>query len=478
MNDFLADLKRHHPSQADYELAQRHAPRIRFDQREPFLPLAVGYTVFRETAASPSFPRSIQLPAGAQCAIEYAVWWDWDIQHLYELEHIWVYLDASERVIAAEASWHGGYNPMQTAAGALPLDDGRVMLFSEPGKHAFAADIDTLRKREKITRYSCGAHAGKAGVHVTPLFDDIITTRTPLNNQLAHTYLERNVFQPTYEFSQLFVLESVPLVPWANLSAWIPGRVAWWLDELQKTIPPQQRRVLRIAHRGASAYAQEGSKAALEKAAAMGADLVELDVRYTVDSVPVIAHDANLQRIFGVDARVNNLTAEALRAITPETHQPILTFDEAVALCASMGLGLYLDIKEINLDVLGAMLASLERHSMFNAAVFASFNPSIVADIHAHDARTVTAILFASTNVQPVALAQSVGATYVHPCWEREANPSELLTSDWLDKVYAAGLGVICWHEERPAEIRALQARGVQGICSDQPDLLLPDTTR
>jgi glycerophosphoryl diester phosphodiesterase len=38
--------------------------------------------------------------------------------------------------------------------------------------------------------------------------------------------------------------------------------------------------------------------------------------------------------------------------------------------------------------------------------------------------------------------------------------------------VRAAGLGIIAWHEERPAEIAALRALGVDGICSNAPDLL------
>ena len=97
-------------------LAARYAPIILFDLREPFLPLAAGYTLFTADAPSPSFLREITLGATdrppAQLAIEYAIWWDWDIQHLYELEHVWVYLDAAGRVIHAEASWHGGFQPM------------------------------------------------------------------------------------------------------------------------------------------------------------------------------------------------------------------------------------------------------------------------------------------------------------------------------------------------------------------------------
>jgi glycerophosphoryl diester phosphodiesterase len=33
-------------------------------------------------------------------------------------------------------------------------------------------------------------------------------------------------------------------------------------------------------------------------------------------------------------------------------------------------------------------------------------------------------------------------------------------------------MGIICWHEERPDEIAALRRVGVDGICSDAPELL------
>ena len=49
-----------------------------------------------------------------------------------------------------------------------------------------------------------------------------------------------------------------------------------------------------IAHRGASKAFPENTVAAFRGAAAMGADMVELDVRRTADGYLVIHHDARL----------------------------------------------------------------------------------------------------------------------------------------------------------------------------------------
>src|SRR5690606_37581671 len=209
IDEHFETLDRSQISTADYELALRHAPRIRFDAREPFLPSAVGFTVFREEMDSYSFPRHLMLPEGAVCGIEYAIWWDWDIQHLYELEHIWVWLDENDNVIASEASWHGGLHPMVDENGNPPMEHGRVTVYSESGKHAFAPSPAWLLERAPRTRQSCGPKAGRMGVLVTPLFEGKIASRTPLANRAVHSYLQCHAFEPSFEYNKVFDLESV-----------------------------------------------------------------------------------------------------------------------------------------------------------------------------------------------------------------------------------------------------------------------------
>jgi len=51
-----------------------------------------------------------------------------------------------------------------------------------------------------------------------------------------------------------------------------------------------------IGHRGAKAYAPENTIESIQTAADMGCKWVELDVKLTKDSVPVIFHDDDLDR--------------------------------------------------------------------------------------------------------------------------------------------------------------------------------------
>lgn len=73
--------------------------------------------------------------------------------------------------------------------------------------------------------------------------------------------------------------------------------------------------MLIIAHRGASAEAPENTLAAFRRAIEVGADGVEFDVRLAADGVPVVIHDATLERVAGLKRRVADLTSSDLAKI-------------------------------------------------------------------------------------------------------------------------------------------------------------------
>ncbi|MEP6571810.1 MAG: glycerophosphodiester phosphodiesterase family protein [Gemmatimonadota bacterium] len=69
-----------------------------------------------------------------------------------------------------------------------------------------------------------------------------------------------------------------------------------------------------IAHRGASAEAPENTLAAFERAASLGADAFELDVRLAADSVPVVMHDPSLERTTDRSGMVSALTSAQIQS--------------------------------------------------------------------------------------------------------------------------------------------------------------------
>jgi glycerophosphoryl diester phosphodiesterase len=162
-----------------------------------------------------------------------------------------------------------------------------------------------------------------------------------------------------------------------------------------------------------------------------------------------------------------------LRRLT-EAQGKIISFEEALDLCKQLGLGLYLDIKQLNMNAARSIFEALDSQHYVKNTIFGSFRPDYLADIKAARPDAQTSILFGALKVDAVKLAQSIQADYVHPCWENRAQqPHSLLADDWINAVRQAELGIVCWHEERPEEIVALQSLGVDAICSDKPELLL-----
>lgn len=216
-------------SSEDLALALRHAPIIRFDRREPFLPSYVGVSIFYSSGKSPSFPRVVKVAPPAVCCIEYAIWWDWDIQHLYELEHVWVYLNHEEIVVGVEGSWHG----LLRRFPRWEEVNGHPILYSQPGKHAFAAsprDFPRLR-----TTLACTLLAGNMGLLIKDMFANVLSELKSKDvDRLISAYLRKFAFIPSFDFDKEIHFPPEAFVSWDDLRSYIPVRIKTVILELME----------------------------------------------------------------------------------------------------------------------------------------------------------------------------------------------------------------------------------------------------
>ncbi len=72
---------------------------------------------------------------------------------------------------------------------------------------------------------------------------------------------------------------------------------------------------LIIAHRCGPGRYPEQSLASARHALSLGADMVEMDVQYTRDGAPVICHDPNALRVFGVDKLCRDMSLAEFTAL-------------------------------------------------------------------------------------------------------------------------------------------------------------------
>ncbi|MBR4995683.1 MAG: glycerophosphodiester phosphodiesterase family protein [Alistipes sp.] len=103
-------------------------------------------------------------------------------------------------------------------------------------------------------------------------------------------------------------------------SAKCDKRAAKIVEEIRN---PQSKNVLVICHRGDWRNFPENSIPAIESVIAMGADIVELDIALTKDSVLVLSHDRSIDRCTTGRGAVSDYTYEELQKFYLKTAHGI-----------------------------------------------------------------------------------------------------------------------------------------------------------
>ncbi len=215
-----------------------------------------------------------------------------------------------------------------------------------------------------------------------------------------------------------------------------------------------------IAHRGASKAERENTVAAFVRARDFRADGVELDVRRTRDHVLVVHHDPVLP-----DGRV---IAHTDHADLPD-HVP--TLDAALDACHPLWVNVEIknDPNEPDFDpsdhIADATIDVLSRRPEGDDRwLISSFRRETIDRCHELRPSIRTAWLtIAVTPDTPADLVAS-GHSAVHP-WVH------VVTRELIDAFHDAGLRVNTWTCDDPARMRELVEWGIDGICTNVPDV-------
>lgn len=251
----------------------------------------------------------------------------------------------------------------------------------------------------------------------------------------------------------------------------------------------RQTRPLVIAHRGYSGIAPENTLPSYELAIAAGADLVELDYYNSKDGVPMIFHDATLDRtsdavaVFGKKGvKVADKTAAELGALdvgkwfSPRyagTRMPSLV--EALDLIQKRSVTL---IERKSGDA-ATCVKLLREKDLINRLIVQSFDWAYLADFHALAPDQVLGALGpASTrNGKKLTAEQKIlsssdldeivksGAKVVG--WS-----SKSITRERIQEAHQRGLKVWIYTVNEVAEAQQFLAWGADGIISNETSLV------
>ncbi len=146
-----------------------------------------------------------------------------------------------------------------------------------------------------------------------------------------------------------------------------------------------------IAHRGFSAIAPENTLAAFEVAIARGASSIEFDIQLSADNIPVIFHDATLDRITGVSGKVRETNLSELQTLDVGTWfsdefsgQKIPTLEEALNILKNVDKFLYFDVKphcEWSDSAVADFVKTLQDSGIPEKCVITSFNDGFLEQV-------------------------------------------------------------------------------------------------
>jgi glycerophosphoryl diester phosphodiesterase len=283
-----------------------------------------------------------------------------------------------------------------------------------------------------------------------------------------------------------------------------------------------------IAHRGARAFAPENTLEAIEKAAAVGADAVEIDVQMSSDGALVVLHDDQLIRCTDAERRFPDRSpwivadfslaeiqsldaggwfAEQLSRPSYE-RQPYLqdlTADEidrwiredlanyasgrirvpvladCLAACRRLHLELHVELKVIPRFWPGLterVVREVERFDGAGWVVISSFDHQQLGSIRDLSPGLRTAVLTSDRLFRPADYLKSLGAEAYNPGAYGETDTVGFgsvdgrLDVETIRDLRAAGFSVNVWTENDPPRMRVLLDAGVTGIFTDYPNRL------
>lgn len=210
-------------------------------------------------------------------------------------------------------------------------------------------------------------------------------------------------------------------------------------------------RTLRLAHRGDWRVAPENTVEAMRAAMAIAAcDGLEFDVRTSSDGVPVVVHDATLERVQGRPEAVDTMTADALAALDVPTLAAVLE-------AAGRRSFLDVELKTVPGPAIVEILAA-GRGPQLLGAVISSFDEAALARI----GRLAPSWprWLGAFSLEPAVLdrATGLGCVGISVSWEA-------VDEDTMARARAVGLEIAAWTVGDRETFDRLANLGLAAVC-------------
>jgi glycerophosphoryl diester phosphodiesterase len=215
--------------------------------------------------------------------------------------------------------------------------------------------------------------------------------------------------------------------------------------------------VLAIAHRGDPVGHRENTLPAFAAAVALGADMLELDLRRTRDGAIVVLHDQSLLRLWGLDASVGDLDrTEVARLGEGDVRIPTLR-DVLDAVPPEVELMVDFTRREVVAGALDQVLSAVA----LDRCLFVTGNVEALRLLRGLSGRARIGLTWTEGADPPLGLLDELGAEYWNPMFS-------LVTAAGVDAVHEAGYRVSTWTVDDGEEMARVVADGVDAVVSNR----------
>lgn len=223
------------------------------------------------------------------------------------------------------------------------------------------------------------------------------------------------------------------------------------------------------AHRGSSRTAPENTMSALHAAIEELADYGEIDVQLSSDGTVVLAHDASLQRVAGINRGVGTMTYEELQTLdvgswfsTEYAGERIPTLEEVMTECKGR-LNLNIELKNIgkNKELAQKVVELIQVHEMEAQCVVTSTNLNYLKEVREVNPQLRTGYI----------ISAAYGNFYSSDAIDFISIRSSFVNEELVKNVHAQGKGVHAWTVNSKSEMERLRYLGVDNLITDYPVL-------
>lgn len=228
-----------------------------------------------------------------------------------------------------------------------------------------------------------------------------------------------------------------------------------------------------IGHRGFKKRFPENTMLSFKAAAAYNIDGIECDVHWTKDRVPVIIHDADVDRTTNGTGKVSDYLWKDLQKLDAGISfgkefqgEKIPSLSEIAEWLAATDLIFHLELKEQadtnSIDFVESIVKELKEKSIIHKTVISTFHHAYIYEVKKLEPLLETALLTKTPFRRGKNYASKVAADGIHI---RHGVQASMYYGPW----HKQGLTVRAYNVKRKQDFMRCRKAGVTGIITDDP---------